>query len=185
MLATTRAVRAVAVAAAVLLGGCAGTGGQTTDEPTPAQTPTQHVDQLSDVDCARGWDPGLAPSEASDGVERAPLPDDFVPVAAVLCELDTDYVGAGPAVVTQRTAEGDLTALTEVLRLPDEPTPTADLVCTEQYEADPNLWLVDADGVAFAPRWPRDSCGHQRTPKSWDLLETLGFGQPVIVEPAA
>jgi hypothetical protein len=86
------------------------------------------------------------------------VPDDFVAVAVLACEVDgtlRDGDGVWSAVTATRL-EGDLDGLLTALRAPSA-TPAG--TCSGAPGAPAVLWLVDAMGRAVRPAWPTDRCG--------------------------
>ncbi len=107
-----------------------------------------------------------------DERSKPDLPADFAPASAVLCQLGHEQVpGQGEWRVRVRYAiSGDLAPLVAALRVPDEPV--YDGPCTAQWEADPALWLLDGQGRAVRPVWPRDACRHLQ-PRPVEILAAL------------
>ncbi len=113
------------------------------------------------------------PTPFTVGERRRPdLPADFTPVSAVLCELGFEQVpGQGEWHVRVRhTISGDLAPLLAALRVPDEPA--YDGPCTAQWDPDPALWLLDGQGRAVRPGWPRDACRHLQ-PRPVEIFDGL------------
>jgi hypothetical protein len=102
------------------------------------------------------------------------LPAGFRPVALYSCGQDFEKVpGEGEwRVGVQRRAGSGLEPVVAALRLPDEPRSTG--ACTMEYDADGEVWLVDAAGRAVLPRWPRNGCGHLR-PETGAALGRLTY----------
>lgn len=98
---------------------------------------------------------------AGDAAALPRLAADFTPVAAVICQLETQQRpdGGQDRVATERRAD-KVDALVTALRLPDEP-PT-DGPCTTKAVIPPWLALVDADGRWVRPGLPVDRCGKPR-----------------------
>lgn len=86
------------------------------------------------------------------------VPDGFVAVAVLACEVDgtlRDGDGVWSAVTATRL-EGDLDRLLTAL---DVPSATPAGTCTGTPGEPAVLWLVDAMGRAVRPAWPTDRCG--------------------------
>jgi hypothetical protein len=97
----------------------------------------------------------------TDAVGLARLADDFVPVAAVVC--DEQHVqhadGSEELVAFERRAE-EIAALVAALRLPDEPM--TGNPCTMELRGVRWFVLLDADGRWVRPGLPVESCGKIR-----------------------
>ena len=173
-----RGFTALILCGVVALGGCAtndeepGQGDSPSPNGAAAAAPSLPVEE---IDCALGQDLGPRPPEGMGLIAREPLPEQFVPVAAVLC-VDTDPTGDAPAFV-QRLYLGDVTPVVDALRQ-DDVTERAD-ACDSYYDPQPNLWVISQDGAVLAPRWPLDGCDHLRDPKPEDLLSETSLGDPV------
>ncbi|WP_250444805.1 hypothetical protein [Actinotalea sp. C106] len=94
--------------------------------------------------------------------EPGTVPEDFVPVHVVECSLGPGEVRVlEPETSTIRVQEitrgGDLTSLLAAL---DRPSREADpgQACPAVAILVPELYLVDRDGRAVRPVWPRDGC---------------------------
>lgn len=106
---------------------------------------------------------------AGDAAALPRLDGDFTPVAAVICELETQQRpdGGQDGVATERRAD-KVDALVTALRLPDEPRTEGP--CTTEAVVFPWLALVDADGRWVRPDLPVDRCGKPRP----EVREALG-----------
>jgi hypothetical protein len=92
---------------------------------------------------------------------QVPLPADFHAIAAVRCMSRSRMVpGDGEwGVVDADRADSGLAAMIAALRLPPEPTPTAQYACAAVGILVPPFALVDAKGVVVDPVLPRSFCG--------------------------
>lgn len=153
---------AAAVVGTVLLGVLASC---TTSRASGVPTPVAQVAASADCLAPRVLDElGLhgdvltTRSPHGDVPDSGRVPDDFVAVAVLACEVDgtlRDGDGVWSAVTATRL-EGDLDGLLTALGVPSA-TPTG--TCTSPPEESAVLWLVDAMGRAVRPTWPTDRCG--------------------------
>ncbi|MGN8246946.1 hypothetical protein ACTHAM_000614 [Cellulomonas soli] len=101
-------------------------------------------------------------SPHADAPQAGRVPEGFVPVSVLVCELDgtlRDSEGVWSAVTATRL-EGDLDALVAALSVPSSArSDGGGTVCAQESPVPPVLWLVDAMGRAVRPLWPTDRCG--------------------------
>lgn len=169
---------------ALILCGVVALSGCATNDEEPGQGDSPSPDgagvaapslPVEEIDCALGQDLGPRPPDEITHIAREPLPEQSVPVAAVLC-VDTDPTDDVTA-FAQRLYLGDLALLVDALRQ-DDITERAD-ACDSYYDPQPNLWVMSEDGAVLAPRWPLDGCDHLRAPKPEELLSEASLGDPV------
>jgi hypothetical protein len=148
---------ALVIVFTLLLAGCANRSeSPASSPPTAAVALPSAPPVISQV-----WESCEAADSQSDlaGVQALrlpPVPDDFRPVAAVVCRADQ----RGSKLVTVEERADDVTALLATLRLPAE-AHTAE-VCTDDMPYVPWLVLLDEQGRWLRPGVPADSCGKPR-----------------------
>jgi hypothetical protein len=166
---------AASVVAVVALAACAG----------PARAAAVAAVQDGTVDCAspaarEGFTPPPVPDPTAapepkptpSGPSAGRIPDGFVAVAVVECDL-------APGGTLERHLSGDLTTLVAALRQPDVPAP-AGLACPAMFEIQPGLFLLDADGRYVHVAWPLDECQFIQKPAR-DALAALNVDDEVLV----
>jgi len=156
---------AVLTASAVLAAGC-GVQATPTVTTVPSAVPST-ARAITGPDCLApqvladlGFDPDVLTTRSPHGQvpDAGRVPDDFVAVAVLACEVDgtlRDGDGVWSAVTATRL-EGDLDGLLTALRVPSA-TPAG--TCNGAPGAPAVLWLLDALGRAVRPAWPTDRCG--------------------------
>lgn len=127
-------------------------GGSNESDPTQSRMPNLDSDALiAAIDCAVGVDP--FDLEWRDSLPRL---NDAEILWAAYCTGDP---------LSAVEYEGDLHELADLLSRPDEvkdfPEGTG---CNDDYQVQPNLWVVTADGDLIQPRWPLDACKHLLPP---------------------
>lgn len=115
---------------------------------------------LAQVNCLENADGIAGAPPSGDTFNRWPHYDGTRLLGAGYCVFQGDS-----AAWQMRQFTGDLGELETILAAPD--TPSTSQVCTQQYEAQPSLWVVDEKGKVYIPRWPRDECNHLHEPKPW------------------
>ncbi|NBE80178.1 hypothetical protein [Micromonospora rubida] len=163
---------ALAVAMAVALG-VGGVQMITGDHAPPLRTAGDSGGEGRWTSCADAAPEMATAGERIGAGEVATLPrlDGFTPVAAVICELETQQRpdGGQDRVATERRAD-KVDALVTALRLPDEPRTEGP--CTMEAVVFPWLALVDAGGRWVRPGLPVDRCGKPR-PAVREALDAL------------
>ncbi|MFG2045415.1 hypothetical protein [Dactylosporangium sp. NPDC048998] len=130
--------------------------------------------------CARGVEGPAAPAEVHDAwtscrqqvgdpspfspaepLKLPRLPRDFVPAAVVVCSVEPQQrADGGEDLVLAERRGTDVGALTEALRLPDQPMTAVS--CTADLPGVPWFAVFDADGRWLRPGIARDVCGKLR-----------------------
>lgn len=94
------------------------------------------------------------------------VPDDFVPVKAVVCDAFThEQVAADKtSVFSEHHHAGDFTDAIEQLNAPSARRSLFPSMCGDYSLAVvPDMWLLDADGRAVFPSFPLHDCGYENT----------------------
>lgn len=153
--------------------GCGSSGdpGDSGDTAAPAPPPT--VPGLVEPTCLAGNLLGFSgfPQEAPPVPDPMPIPADFVPVRAVICEGDWNAGVADDHTVAwiEERREGDMTAVLARYALPSYPPPER-LTCRVDQPTPPTVWLVDERGLGLrAPGLPTGECGGFK----WDAITAL------------
>ncbi len=169
----TGVLAGIALGLTSLLAACAGaddsqTSGSAVSDPAGTVVASGADCLAPQVLIALGFDPERTAVSTihAQAPDAGSLPDDFVPVSAVLCstgETLTDDAGRWAAVTASRL-EGDVAPLVEALRSTgsDPGTATAGVATTASCAADAtrsDLWLVDALGAAVRVTLPGGGCG--------------------------
>jgi len=84
------------------------------------------------------------------------LPEGFRPARVTLCHFED---GDGGAAVVEELRAGDIPAVVAAFAMPSSRPEGS---CSQEFEAVPELFLVDADGRAVRMAWPLDGCGTTR-----------------------
>ncbi|RVW09109.1 hypothetical protein EGT67_13230 [Prescottella agglutinans] len=135
--------------------------------PGPERAAAEIVDAAvcrtpNELDGRASPPPELLPQSAA---RPGTVPEDFVPVAAITCDPESEDTMSADLVVATRAHrwEGDFRAAIADLNAPSwgrrlalQSCPTASMVRL------PDLWLIDAAGRALRPSYPVDGCGFQR-----------------------
>lgn len=134
--------------------------GQHNTEESKALRAIQVRERLMQINCLDNADSTLGSAPGTNNWERWPRYDGTPLIGAGYCV----FIGDSSS-WEMRQVTGDLTELERILsRADDERTSRA---CTQQYEAQPSLWVIDEKGRSYIPRWPRDECAHLQSPKPW------------------
>ncbi|MGV8873518.1 MAG: hypothetical protein ACOH2Q_13400 [Rhodococcus sp. (in: high G+C Gram-positive bacteria)] len=108
------------------------------------------------------------------------VPEGFEPVAAVVCDIDIgDHVGAdGTVTYVERRYAGDFDSAVRELNKPPTRHSIFDAQCMASVEAAApvDMWLLDADGRAVQPSYPRGDCGLDNTLGLAAILELPEVG---------
>ncbi|GAA2335663.1 hypothetical protein [Dactylosporangium salmoneum] len=153
-------ILAVVALVALAITGCA----KQLDGPeAPAGSPEIHDAWTSCKDLPERTPTGPAGLEGqADALMLPRLPDDFAPVAVVLCAMEIQDGPGGAknqARVERRTT--DVRELTAALRLPGL-RPPADAACSLEAVILPFFAVLDAGGHWLQPGVAGDGCGHPR-----------------------
>ncbi len=156
--------------AVALTVGCGSSDG--TDD-TAAPAPPSTTAGLVEPTCLAGNLLGFSglPQEAPPVPDPMPIPTDFVPVRAVICEGDWGAVVADDHTVgwVEERREGDMTAVLAGYALPSYPPPE-ELTCLADQPTSPIVWLVDERGLGLrAPGLPTGECGVFK----WDAITAI------------
>ncbi|MEW1878695.1 hypothetical protein AB0O58_03260 [Rhodococcus sp. NPDC080181] len=87
------------------------------------------------------------------------VPDDFVPVAAIVCDQIDEGVAPDTVPYREHRYEGDLTEVIRLLNAPSESTLIRGYCPTYSVVEPPQIWLVDNRGRAMEPTLPTGECG--------------------------
>ena len=147
------------VTAALVLGGCGGTG---SPPRTSAAAPAVVTLAPGDHVCLDRQGPGEQLSQDAAAQAR-PVLGPGEPAGFVECVVATERLpGRGEWTVRrERRAAGGAQALAAALRLPDLPATGGG--CLAYGQVVPELYALDDDGPAVLIRWPVDGCGHLRS----------------------
>lgn len=108
------------------------------------------------------------------------VPDGFEPVTAVVCDIDIgDHVAAdGTVTYVERRYAGDFDTAVRELNRPPTRRSIFDTQCLESAlaAAPVDMWLLDADGRAVQPSYPRGDCGLDNTLGLAEILELPEVG---------
>jgi hypothetical protein len=145
---------------ATTLGACATKPSATTsevDSPRTGDTPVVHQRWTSCFEEA----PSASFGGSAEALELPRLRADFVPTAAVVCDLQSERrEDGGEDLVAIESRAEDVTVLAAALRLPAEPR--TDGACRSDLPTIPWLALLDTDGRWVRPGAPMDPCGKIR-----------------------
>ncbi|MDI9918627.1 hypothetical protein [Rhodococcus sp. IEGM 1379] len=160
----------VGLAAAALVAGC-GTVSNNTEEAAAAPTSRASVPGLVEPTCLAGNLLNFSdlPQSAAPVPDPMPIPAEFVPVRAVICEGDS------PGGVTDHTVswveerrEGNMDAVLAGYRLPSESLENR--TCYADQPTPPIVWLVDDQGLGLlGPGLPTGECGAFK----WDAITAI------------
>lgn len=135
---------------------------------TPESRPLAEIGVASQFVCALPYDvSGYVSPPAPQRPVRGTVPDTFEPAFAVVCDtalqkhLDAD----GTATYFERIYSGDFSATIEDLNSPHSRPSIFDTYCAaSSLAAMPiDVWLVDSNGRAIQPSYPRGECGLDNT----------------------
>ncbi len=99
------------------------------------------------------------PTPAVDRPTPGTVPLDFVPAAAVTCEVGDAIMPVAGVAYSEHRWEGDFSTLISLLNAPSRRVLTPGMCPTYSVVETPQLWLVDARGRAVEPTLPVDECG--------------------------
>ncbi|MDQ1179493.1 hypothetical protein QE449_001407 [Rhodococcus sp. SORGH_AS303] len=148
---------------------------------TPEPRSVAEIGSADHFVCALPQDVGgyLAPPPPQQSVAPRPargtVPEGFEPVAAVVCDIGIgDHVEAdGTVTYVERRYAGDFGSAVRELNGPPTRRSIFDAECLASVlaAAPVDMWLVDVDGRAVQPSYPRGDCGLDNTLGLAEVLE--------------
>jgi hypothetical protein len=149
----------ILLAALLALTGCGGTGG--------GDARPRYLNPA-------GSCPGV--DATAERLADQPLPVDFVPESAVLCNTGFPALPSGVTVPVPpaRRSTGPFDDLVKALREPPPEPPAGELVCPAMLQAPILLALTDASGRTVLPAVPATACGF-RTPAVDAAVQALNW----------
>ncbi|QIH99389.1 hypothetical protein BH92_05480 [Rhodococcoides fascians A21d2] len=128
------------------------------------------------------------PTPAVDRPIPGTIPDDFVPVAAVMCDGGETVESDGTVVYRELRRAGDLSTAIRLLNEPSEPSLTVDLCPTYSIAEPEQLWLEDAQGRAMEPSVPVGECGLPKQEgieaiRALESVDVVEHRDPVLERP--
>ncbi|MDI9896490.1 hypothetical protein QM797_17330 [Rhodococcus sp. IEGM 1381] len=153
---------------------------------TPESRSVAEIGSADQFVCALPQDVGgylAAPPQQQAFLPRpAPgtVPEEFEPVTAVVCDIGIgDHVAAdGTVTYVERRYAGDFDAAVRELNRPPTRRSIFDAHCLASVlaAAPVDMWLLDADGRAVQPSYPRGDCGLDNTLGLAEILELPEVG---------
>ncbi|MDI9894147.1 hypothetical protein QM797_05360 [Rhodococcus sp. IEGM 1381] len=152
--------------------------------------PARPVAEIGSADAFRCQVPQQVdrPTPAVDRPIPGTIPDDFVPVTAVMCEGGDTVESDGTVVYRELRRAGDLSTALRLLNEPSERALTVDLCPTYSIAEPEQLWLEDAQGRAMEPSVPIGECGLPKQEgidaiRALESVEVVEYRDPVLERP--
>lgn len=150
-------IRALILAAlTTVVAGCASNSSDHTPPPPAELSDTAHCNVPADL-----AEVSLSPVDAVVEPQAGSIPDDFVPVSALVCDpWSTGVVDAGPTAYFQETRWiGNFDGVENALRAAGSKESETQECPIALKETLPDLWLTDESGRNIRVAYPTDSCG--------------------------